>query len=148
MVRRSVILTLVLSLMAAFGTRVYAQALPDAMVVSPAAATGTSAVQRAVEASGSTYGGDCAAARSPDSIGTVCSKLVETSGQVSAYMTGRAFSEFTSWVFVAETSSGWCTLATTPLDGSTMTSSIPWPANTGTIAPCSGFDHLTANVLG
>lgn len=148
MVLRSVILTLVLSLVGVFGTRAYAQALPATMVVRPVAASETDAIQRAVDATGSRYSGDCAATRSPDNIGTVCSKFVATSGQVSAYLTGRAFSEFSSWVFVADTAGGWCAIATTPLDATTMTNSIPWPDSAGTGASCSGAADLVPNAVG
>ncbi len=96
-------------------------------VAAPAAASAEEAVRSAVEASGAAYAGDCAATRSPDDIGKVCAKLIGSRGALRAYLIGRTFSEFTTWVFVEETSSGWQVVGTAPLDFHAPTLDIPWP---------------------
>lgn len=85
------------------------------------------AVQRAVEDRGAEYAGDCAATRSPQDVGKVCSKLVEERGAQRAYLTGRTFSEFNTWVFVEQTPSGWRFAGDAPLDFFATSIEIPWP---------------------
>jgi hypothetical protein len=104
-----------------------------AQTAAPVAATAPDAVRQAVQAAGATYAGDCAAARSPEDLGKICSRLVTERNGVDAYMTGRTFSEFDSWLFVGEVSGGWCILAAAPLDAQTMAASIPWPSQSGSV---------------
>ncbi len=92
-----------------------------------AATSAEDAVRLLIESQGATYAGDCAATRSPQDIGKVCSKLIDTRGDVRAYITGRTFSEFSEWVFVQQDSTGWRTLATAPLDFHAVSMDIPWP---------------------
>lgn len=93
----------------------------------PAAASAAEAVRAAVEATGAVYAGDCATTRSPEDIGKVCAKFVEGRGAMRAYLVGRTFSEFSTWVFVEETPAGWRLVGTAPLDFHAPTLSIPWP---------------------
>ena len=105
-------------------TAIHAASADDA--VGPPAATVVSAIRMSVEASGGVYAGDCTGTRSPEDLGKRCSKLVATQGDLSAYLTGRTFSEFTSWIFVLQTPSGWCAVGSVPADS--MSEQIPWPA--------------------
>jgi hypothetical protein len=106
-----------------FGGRVSAQTPTE----QAAAATPEDAVRLVVEADGKTYAGDCAAARSPQDVGKTCSKLIEERDGVRAYLTGRTFSEFSTWIFVEQTSTGWQSLGTEPLDFFATSIEIPWP---------------------
>jgi hypothetical protein len=137
MVWRAVLLTLALSLAGALGSGASAEVSSSDLAAHSVVASGTDALRLAVEVEGRRYGGDCSDARSPENIGMVCSKFVATSGQLSAYMTGRAFSEFTSWVFVADTARGWCPVATVPLDPTVMTASVPWPSSAAMGTSCA-----------
>jgi hypothetical protein len=94
------------------------------MVASP---TPEEAVRLVVEAGGGVYAGDCAATRSPQDIGKTCSKLIEERGGQRAYLVGRTFSEFSTWVFVEQTGTGWQSRGTAPLDFSSTSIEIPWP---------------------
>src|SRR5687767_5303506 len=87
-------------LVSAAGARVTvanAQSLPS----QPVAPSPEAAVRTAVELSGDVYAGDCAATISPRDAGKVCSRLVAEQDGARAYLTGRTFSEFSRWVFVA-----------------------------------------------
>lgn len=92
-----------------------------------AALTADDAVRIQVEASGATYAGDCGSTRSPDDIGKVCSKFIDERGTLRAYLTGRTFSEFNTWVFVQQGAGGWSVANTEPLDFFATDFSIPWP---------------------
>jgi hypothetical protein len=85
------------------------------------------AVAAAVAATGSQYAGDCADTVSPRDIGKVCSRLVEQRGGVRAYLVGRTFSEYSTWVFVTRAGDGWQLLAEVPLRFHTESIEIPWP---------------------
>lgn len=75
------------------------------------------AVRLAVEAAGGVYAGDCAATAAPRDTGRMCSRFVAERGGTRAYLTGRAFSEFTTWLFVAPLADGrWQVASTAPLD--------------------------------
>ena len=76
---------------------------------------------------GMVYAGDCAATRSPDDIGKICSKLVDERGTLRAYLIGRTFSEFSTWVFVEQSATGWSVVGTSPLDFFAAAVAIPWP---------------------
>lgn len=80
-----------------------------------------------VLSTGSQYAGPCDQTRSPDDIGKVCSKLIEQRGALRAYLIGRTFSEFSTWVFVTPRDAGWAVLGTEDLDFHDLTGSIPWP---------------------
>jgi hypothetical protein len=92
-------------------------------------ATPEQAVAMSVQTDSAMYAGDCAGASSPQDIGKACSKFVSERGTMRAYLTGRAFSEFSAWVFVEQTGGGWRLVSTAPLDSSAMTMSVPWPAS-------------------
>lgn len=100
------------------------------------AATGTTiqmfvsaedAVCAVVQAGDSVYAGDCAATVSPRDIGKVCSKFIAQRGSLRAYLLGRTFSEFSSWVFVEQTRAGWAPFGTAPLDFAAPSLVVPWP---------------------
>ena len=92
-----------------------------------AAPTADDAVRLTVERDGAAYAGECAATRSPEDVGKVCSKLVEERGGARAYLIGRTFSEFTTWVFVEQSTAGWRVSGTTALDFFATSIEIPWP---------------------
>jgi hypothetical protein len=94
---------------------------------SAAAQTPEGAVAAFVQAQGATYAGACEQTRSPQDIGKICSRLVEERGQIRAYLIGRTFSEFSTWVFIAPSGSGWIVMAAPPLDFHDTTGAIPWP---------------------
>ena len=85
------------------------------------------ALRRVVETSGRAYVGDCAATVSPRDLGKVCSKLIDQRGSLRAYLIGRTFSEFSTWVFIEPAGDGWTVVATTPLDFFDLSDTIPWP---------------------
>ncbi|MGI8550642.1 MAG: hypothetical protein ACR2PL_07605 [Dehalococcoidia bacterium] len=101
-----------------------ASASPSTIV----AATPEAVVGQVVAAGDDVYAGDCSTTRSPEDIGKVCSKFVETSAGVRSYLTGRTFSEFDQWVFVEQTAAGWQLAGTAPLDLEATSLVIPWPA--------------------
>lgn len=84
-------------------------------------------IWRAVEAAGFAYAGDCAATVSPRDIGRTCSSFVAERGDTRAYLTGRTFSEFRSWVFVRRFSDGWRLAGVASLDFFAVEVVIPWP---------------------
>lgn len=88
------------------------------------------AVCAVVQVGDSVYAGDCAATESPRDIGKVCSKYIAQRGSMRAYLIGRTFSEFSSWVFVEQKRDGWVVVATTPLDFAAPSLVVPWPENT------------------
>jgi hypothetical protein len=90
-------------------------------------ATADAAVQEAVQMLGQVYAGDCASA-TPANYGQICSKYVDQQGNLDAYMVGRPFAEFDTWLFVQQTPNGWLPLSTAPIDESATSVSIPWPA--------------------
>jgi hypothetical protein len=106
-----------------FGGRARAQTAAE----QSAAATPEDAIRLVVEAGGQTYAGDCAATRSPQDAGKTCSKLIEERDGMRAYLAGRTFSEFSTWIFVEQTNSGWQSLGTEPLDFFATSIQIPWP---------------------
>lgn len=95
--------------------------------VTTVVASADEAVRGAVARMGGVYAGDCAATRSPDDVGKICSKLIDQKGDQRAYLIGRTFSEFNTWTFVQQTASGWQVTATTPLDFMDMSDTVPWP---------------------
>src|SRR4051812_36540809 len=103
---RVLAVTAVLALCSLTGVAVArADGPPAASVV---VATPEEVVRSAVEAGGQVYVGDCADTVSPRDIGKVCSRLVAEQDGIRAYLTGRTFSEFSNWVFVAlATGEGW-----------------------------------------
>lgn len=98
-----------------------------------AQAQSQAAVASAVQLTGAVYAGDCASTESPRDVGAVCSKFVGLQGGVYAFETGMTFSEYTRWIFVQQTGSGWQVIANVPLDDSSAT--IPWPAAAVPAAP-------------
>lgn len=104
-------------------------AVAAALSLRPAAAAATpdDAVQATVEARGTAYAGDCAATVSPRDIGKVCSRLVEERDGVRAYLLGRTFSEFTTWVFVGSTGTAFTVVSEAPLCFECQSLEIPWP---------------------
>jgi hypothetical protein len=104
-----------------------AQTFPNAFPSAVPVPTPEAAVQEAVQAANQVYAGDCAAA-TPANGGQVCSKYVADRGQLSAYLIGLTFSEYTRWVFVQQTPEGWLPLSTAILDDSATSVTVPWPA--------------------
>jgi hypothetical protein len=100
----------------------------DSVEQTPAAVSADQAVAQYVEGTGADYAGDCASTRSPQDVGKVCSKFIEERAGVRAYLIGRTFSEFSTWVFVEQTTAGWTVKAVTPLDFFDTSGTIPWPA--------------------
>ena len=92
-----------------------------------AAGTPEEALAAYVMRDGGTYAGPCAQTRSPDDIGKVCAGFVDERDHLHAYLLGRTFSEFTTWVFLGEDGHGWTVLASAPLDFHDATAAIPWP---------------------
>ena len=91
------------------------------------AASPDGALAAFVHTSGAVFAGPCEGTRSPEDFGKVCARFVAERAGVRAYLTGRTFSEFTTWVFVAPSGSGWTVRATAPLDFNAATLTIPWP---------------------
>jgi len=92
------------------------------------AATPQAAIAQLVESNGGQYAGACEQTRSPDDIGKMCSRFVDDRGAVQAYLIGRTFSEFSTWVFLQQRDGGWSVLATAQLDFNDVTMKIPWPS--------------------
>lgn len=46
--------------------------------------------------------GECANTISPDDVGKICWKFIDQQADMQAYLTGRTFSEFSTWLFVRE----------------------------------------------
>src|SRR5215213_5916119 len=88
----------------------------DAAELAPAAATPEAALAAFVVLAGGVFAGPCAQTRSPDDIGKVCAGFVDERDHLRAYLLGRTFSEFTTWVFLDEDGRGWTLLASAPLD--------------------------------
>lgn len=116
---------LVLALVAGAGASTQTRA--DDAGVAPTAVSADDAIRQQVEQNGGVYAGDCASTRSPEDVGKICSKLVAERDSERAYLTGRTFSEFDTWVFVQQTPAGWNVAATAPLDFFDTTGTIPWP---------------------
>lgn len=92
-----------------------------------ATATPQDAIAALVQSNGDRFAGTCESTRSPDDIGKVCARFIDEREGLQAYLTGRTFSEFSTWVFVGQRDGGWTVLATAPLDFHDMTMTIPWP---------------------
>lgn len=99
----------------------------DVDASSATAATPQDAVAAFVQARGDRFAGACESTRSPEDIGKVCARLIDERDGLQAYLIGRTFSEFSTWVFVGQQDGGWAVVATTPLDFHDMTMTIPWP---------------------
>jgi hypothetical protein len=110
-------------------TTASAQSLPS----QPPTPTPEAAVRVAVEATGEVYAGDCSATVSPRDAGKVCSRLVAEKDGARAYLTGRTFSEFSNWMFVAPLAGGWVVTGTAPLDFF-GTPTPPWPVESDDVA--------------
>ena len=92
-----------------------------------AAATPEAALAAAVQLDGGRFAGACNQTRAPDDIGAMCSTLVGERGSLRAYLLGRTFSEFDTWVFLKDDGSRWTVLVRVPLDAEDLTMTIPWP---------------------
>ena len=86
------------------------------------------AVRVVIEAEGQRYAGDCAATVSPRDVGAVCSRLVGEREDGRAYLTGRTFSEFSRWLFVASDGRRWHVVGEAPLDFHSPSLDVPWPS--------------------
>lgn len=94
----------------------------------PAAATPDEAVQFAVQHLGGTYAGACeGAARSSESRGKMCSRYVAACGDVRAYLLGRTFSEYNTWLFIVQAHDGWHFARTESLALTGSLTDVPWP---------------------
>ncbi len=85
------------------------------------------AIRAAIEADGAVYAGPCADTRSPDDLDKVCSRHIAEQEGVHAYLAGRTFSEFTTWLFVQQTGEGWQVSGSAPLNFLAQDMQIPWP---------------------
>ena len=94
---------------------------------SASAATAQEAIAQLVQARGERYAGLCEQTRSPEDIGKVCSRPIESRGDLHAHLIGRTFSEFSTWVFLERQSDGWTVVETEPLDFHDLTGTVPWP---------------------
>lgn len=101
----------------------------EAMLLPPAAGSPSEAVRLAVQSLGETYLGACGAARSPEDLGKVCSRFVAARGDEQAYLLGRTFSEYNTWLFIEKTPDGWRFLRTEALTILDSASDIPWPCD-------------------
>lgn len=91
------------------------------------AAAPDDAIAAFVQANGDDFAGPCEATRSPEDIGKVCARKVDERGDVRAYLIGRTFSEFNTWVFVGAESGGYAVIASEALDFHDMSMTVPWP---------------------
>jgi hypothetical protein len=75
------------------------------------------------------FAGPCDATQSPRDVGRLCSRFVAERAPdgMQAYLIGRTFSEFTTWVFVAMRGGSWIVVADVVLDDTGPTLTIPWP---------------------
>lgn len=96
-------------------------------VLAESAATPEGAIRVYLEERGELYAGVCEQTRSPEHIGMVCSKRVETRDGMEAHLVGRTFSEFSHWLFLAESKHGWMVAESRPLDFLAPRLEIPWP---------------------
>ena len=125
---RSVLIVVILPFFLALTGRIQAQTLQAAYPQAQPTVSAETAVAEAVQQEGGArFAGDCSAT-TPDNRGQVCSKHVADQGAISAYLVGLAFSEYTRWVFVQQTASGWVPLSAAPFDDSAMSVAVPWPA--------------------
>ncbi|MGH2584247.1 MAG: hypothetical protein ACRDJE_04975 [Dehalococcoidia bacterium] len=85
-------------------------------------------VRASVEAAGAVYAGDCATTVAPRDIGAVCSRFIAEEDGTRAYLTGRTFSEFDTWLFVDRGEDGvWQVVGREPLDFHALSQDVPWP---------------------
>src|SRR5215216_6227541 len=94
---------------------------------SAGAATPQEAIAQLVQSRGDRYAGLCEQTRSPEDIGKICSRLIESRDGVQAHLIGHTFSEFSTWVFVTQRDGGWTVLGTEALDFLDTSGFIPWP---------------------
>jgi hypothetical protein len=120
-------LVVALFIASAGGAAAETENLPSSFPSATPVASADAAVQEAVQMAGGVYAGDCANA-TPANYGQICSKYVAQQGAVDAYMTGRPFAEFDTWLFIEQTPGGWLPLSAAPIDQSATSISIPWPA--------------------
>jgi hypothetical protein len=99
----------------------------DPTGVSRAAASAEAAIGEYIASEGAIYAGPCERARSPEDIGKLCSRFIADRGTLSAYLTGRTFSEFNRWLFVAASGYDWSVAADAPLDFHAQSAEPPWP---------------------
>lgn len=78
---------------------------------------------------GSPFAGPCAETRSPRDLGEICAGFMGEREQDGsrAYLIGRTFSEYGTWVFVRPNDGQWAVVATLPLDFTSLDPAIPWP---------------------
>lgn len=94
---------------------------------SSAAESPESAVHHQVAAQGERYAGACEQTVSPRDIGMLCSRLGGERDGVSAFLVGRAFSEFDRWLFVSRAEGDWRVIGESPLSLAAEKLEIPWP---------------------
>lgn len=123
----SIVAGVALAVAAIAGLQSFAPGSRAETVQTTAAATAEEAVQQHLQGRGLLYAGACDATRSPQDIGKVCSRYIEAQAGVRAYMVGRTFSEFDTWLFADQAAGGWTVVASVPLDFHDMTGMIPWP---------------------
>ncbi|MGI8553203.1 MAG: hypothetical protein ACR2PL_20820 [Dehalococcoidia bacterium] len=104
-------------------------------LVAPAA-TPEAALEQFITLTHGSYAGDCAATRSPQDLGKLCTRFLQQRGSLYAYLAGRTFSEFSIWIFVSQSEGAWTVVTTVPLANTGPSDTIPWPPQAGLgIAP-------------
>lgn len=98
-----------------------------AVAATTIAASPVDAIASFVQAGGNSFAGNCEDTVSPRDIGKVCARFIEEQYGTQAYLLGRTFSEFSTWVFIAQGSQGWIVAGSSDLDFHDMTMTIPWP---------------------
>jgi hypothetical protein len=75
------------------------------------------------------FAGPCDATQSPRDVGRLCGRFVAERAPdgMEAYLIGRTFSEFTTWVFLAVRGGSWLVVVDVALDDAGPTLTIPWP---------------------
>jgi hypothetical protein len=139
MMQRLVLVAFLLGLAGAMaGRQTLGGPAPAGSTAAPVMASPDEIVRRVVEASGADYTGDCAGTHSPEDVGKVCSTLIAERDGIRAYLTGRTFSEYDTWVFVRPAGLGWCLAGVVPLDFFATADAAPWPEPAASCLPIPG----------
>jgi hypothetical protein len=124
---RIAVLVTAVSLVLCLAAGVQAQSLPRTFFAAVPVVSPQAAVAEAVQTDGTAYAGDCLTT-TPADFGADCSKYMASEGAVQAYAIGPVFSEFTDWVFVGQTASGWIPVGSAGFDDGAGEPVVPWPA--------------------
>lgn len=97
--------------------------VPPSADLLPGFITPEGAIRAWMAKQGYAYAGDCRTTHLEKDVGKYCSSLFERQVGQRVYVTGPTFSEFTTYLLVTQSSSGWRVTATAKDDG---TSPPPW----------------------